>query len=51
MRILASSRDPERTYIEHVLPKKLDLYARYVRERSFWVDLRIIFRTLAVVSR
>ena len=49
--LLASSRDPERTYIEHVLPKKLDLYARYVRERSFWVDLRIIFRTLAVVSR
>jgi len=49
--LLASSSDPERTYIEQVLPDKLDHYARYVRERTFWVDLRIIFRTLAVIGR
>lgn len=49
--LLASSSDPERTYIEQVLPDKLDQYARYVQERSFWIDLRIIFRTLAVITR
>lgn len=49
--LLAASSDPERTYIEQILPKKLALYARYVHERSFWVDLHILFRTLAVVVR
>lgn len=47
--LLAASSDPERTYIEEILPKKLTLYARYVRERNLCVDLRIIFRTLALV--
>ena len=47
--LLAASNDPERTYIEQVLPDKLTHYARYVRERNFWVDLHIIFRTLAVI--
>lgn len=47
--LLASSSDPERTYIEQILPDKLNHYARYVRERNFWMDLRIIFRTLAAV--
>jgi len=49
--LLAASSDPERTYVEHILPDKLDHYARYVRERSFWMDLCIIVRTLAVVVR
>jgi lipopolysaccharide/colanic/teichoic acid biosynthesis glycosyltransferase len=49
--LLAASSDPERAYIEQVLPAKLHHYARYVRERNFWVDLRILFRTLVVVVR
>ena len=49
--LLAASRDPERAYIEQILPEKLRYYARYVSERNFWVDLRILFRTLAVIVR
>ncbi len=49
--LLAASRDPERAYVEQVLPAKLQHYARYVRERNFWVDMRILFRTLVVIVR
>jgi lipopolysaccharide/colanic/teichoic acid biosynthesis glycosyltransferase len=49
--ILGHAEDPERAYVETILPVKLAYYQRYVRERSFWLDLRIIFRTLAAVLR
>lgn len=49
--LLGRAADPERTYVETILPVKLEYYQRYVRERSFWLDLRIIFRTLAAVLR
>lgn len=49
--ILGRATDPERTYIEEVLPVKLSHYERYVAERSLWVDLILILRTLkALVS-
>jgi lipopolysaccharide/colanic/teichoic acid biosynthesis glycosyltransferase len=47
--ILGRAADPERAYVDTILPVKLEYYQRYVRERSFWLDLRIIFRTLAAV--
>ena len=47
--ILGRAQDPERAYIETILPVKLEYYQRYVRERSFWLDVRIIFRTLAAI--
>lgn len=49
--ILGRAADPERAYVETILPVKLEYYQRYVRERSFWLDLRIIFRTLAAIVR
>jgi lipopolysaccharide/colanic/teichoic acid biosynthesis glycosyltransferase len=49
--ILGRAQDPERTYVETILPVKLEYYQRYVRERSFWLDLRIIFRTLAAILK
>jgi lipopolysaccharide/colanic/teichoic acid biosynthesis glycosyltransferase len=48
---LARFPDPERAYVEDVLPRKLALYERYVRERSFLGDLRIIGQTLVSVVR
>jgi lipopolysaccharide/colanic/teichoic acid biosynthesis glycosyltransferase len=48
--ILGRAADPERAYVETILPAKLDYYVRYVRERSFWIDLRIIFSTLAAIG-
>ena len=48
--ILGQAADPERAYIETILPTKLGYYVQYVRERSFWGDLRIIFRTLGALA-
>lgn len=49
--ILGRAADPERAYLETILPAKLDYYVRYVRERGFWTDLRIIFSTLSALAR
>lgn len=49
--ILGRSLDPERAYLDTILPAKLAYNVRYVRERSFWTDLRIIFSTLAALLR
>jgi lipopolysaccharide/colanic/teichoic acid biosynthesis glycosyltransferase len=46
--LLANCDDPERVYVEQVLPAKLALCERYVRERTFLGDLRIVGRTLGV---
>jgi lipopolysaccharide/colanic/teichoic acid biosynthesis glycosyltransferase len=43
--VLGRAADPERTYVEEVMPAKLALDLRYVRERSLALDLRIIART------
>jgi lipopolysaccharide/colanic/teichoic acid biosynthesis glycosyltransferase len=47
--ILGRARDPERAYIEEILPVKLDYYVRYVRQRSFLMDLRIVLITMHAV--
>lgn len=49
--ILAGSPDPERTYMEQIRPEKIRLQLKYVRERSFWIDLKIIFQTLVAIAR
>ena len=47
--VLARSSDPERVYVQEILPAKLQYACQYVRERSLWLDLRIISRTAAAV--
>ena len=49
--LLAHSPDPERTYIDTILPAKLALCQQYVRERSFLLDLKIIAMTLGIVLK
>jgi len=49
--LLASSDDPEATYINEVLPKKIVLYRKYVRERSFFGDVAIIFKTIFLIVK
>lgn len=43
--LLGQSSDPERTYVEQILPTKLQHAARYARKHSLWGDLKIIART------
>jgi lipopolysaccharide/colanic/teichoic acid biosynthesis glycosyltransferase len=44
--LLARAADPERTYIEEVMPAKLRCAAQYVDEMSLATDLRLIGATL-----
>lgn len=46
---LAEAPDPERHYVEVILPRKVQMYCDYVRTRSFIGDLRIVMRTLRTV--
>ncbi len=48
-KILKGSPDPEKTYMEKIRPEKLRLQMKYVKERSFLVDLKIIFKTIAKI--
>ena len=49
--ILAASDDPEKTYIETIMPAKLELNLKYIRERSMGKDLIIIFKTINSIFR
>ncbi len=49
--ILANSEDPEKTYIETILPAKLELNLQYIREQSMGKDIGIIFRTISGIFR
>lgn len=49
--VLGRAADPERAYIDTILPVKLAYYQRYVRERSFWLDVRILCQTFAALVR
>ena len=50
--LLATSDDPEQTYIQEIMPDKLNLNLKYIDEQSFRTDCKIIFETLkAIVVR
>ncbi len=47
--ILGKSSDPEKTYIKEIMPAKLELNLKYIRERSFIRDIKIIIKTIKKV--
>ena len=47
--LLAAAADPEREYIERILPKKLALQAAYAARATLWSDLGVILRTLRML--
>ena len=47
--LLGRAANPEQAYLDTILPAKLKYNLRYVHERSFWNDVRIIFTTLATL--
>ena len=49
--VLARAADPERAYIQEVLPHKLALAAQYVERSSVWLDAWLIARTVWVIVR
>jgi len=51
--IIAASgiADADEAYAKLIRPEKLRLQMKYVRERTFWIDIKIIFDTLATLFR
>ncbi|MGA2034650.1 MAG: sugar transferase [Thermoguttaceae bacterium] len=44
--VLGRAADPEKEYATRILPEKIRLAKEYVRRRSLWLDLVIIFKTI-----
>ena len=47
--LLAGAQDPEKMYIDVIMPDKIELNMKYLREISPLADLRLIFGTIAAV--
>lgn len=47
--LLAGADDPEKEYINTIMPAKLKLNLKYIAEKSLITDLKIILRTLAKI--
>jgi len=44
--VLGKAKDPNKEYIEVVMPAKLKLNLKYIKDKSLLTDLKIIFKTL-----
>ena len=49
--LLAGADDPERMYVEEIMPAKIELNMKYLRRVSPLEDIRLIFATIAAVIR
>jgi hypothetical protein len=45
--LLESSSDPDKTYIEEIMPAKLALNKKYIEEKSLGLDFKLIFKTIS----
>jgi lipopolysaccharide/colanic/teichoic acid biosynthesis glycosyltransferase len=49
--LLARAADPEREYVDVILPRKLDAAAAYAARATLATDLGVILRTLGLLAR
>ncbi len=49
--LMDKADDPEKYYIEVIMQEKIKLYLEYVRNASFWYDIKLIFKTFWVIVR
>ena len=49
--LLAQSGNPEKTYIEEVLPAKLELNMKYINTMNMGIDIQIILSTIKKIWR
>lgn len=47
--ILGKAQDPEKAYIEEVLPIKINHYINYVEKNSLLEDIKIVIKTLRIL--
>jgi lipopolysaccharide/colanic/teichoic acid biosynthesis glycosyltransferase len=44
--ILGAAEDPEKTYIEEIMPAKIELNKKYIKNASIGQDIKIMWRTV-----
>ncbi len=49
--VLAKSAEPEKTYINEIMPAKLVLNIKYINEMSLWIDFKIIMKTFLKIVK
>ena len=49
--LLAGAPNPEAMYIEQIMPDKIELNMKYLREISPLADIRLIFKTIIAVAK
>ena len=49
--LLEGAEDPERMYIETIMPDKIELNMKYLREISPLADLKLIFGTILAIIK
>lgn len=47
--LLGKAENPEETYINEIMPAKLNLNLKYIAEQGMWTDFKIIFSTVKKV--
>src|SRR3989338_3928459 len=49
--LLQGSLDPEKTYLEKIRPEKIRLQIKYIKERSFLLDIKVIILTILKIFK
>jgi lipopolysaccharide/colanic/teichoic acid biosynthesis glycosyltransferase len=49
--ILGKASEPEKVYINEIMPAKLDLNLKYIKDQGVLTDFKIIFKTIFKILR
>ena len=49
--LLGKSDNPEKTYIGEIMPAKLQLNLKYIEQKSFGTDIKLIFKTIRKIFK
>ena len=49
--LLGKSDNPEKTYTEEIMPAKLQLNLKYIEQKSFSTDIKLIFKTIGKILK
>lgn len=44
--LLQETENPEKKYVEEILPRKIELYEKYARQRTLLIDFMLILKTI-----
>jgi lipopolysaccharide/colanic/teichoic acid biosynthesis glycosyltransferase len=49
--LLSKSSNPNKTYIEEIMPDKLRINLEYIKNQSVWEDFKIIIKTFGKILK